>query len=261
MTTTRKSVLFTALLTVASLASSLQAQAGERSRSDVYGVGNSTIGIDFVGWARARSTSSERRVDTAAWSQLRFLGANAEMHRLAVTARRTSSSFSGSYAYRRLGITFRSGSLSSGGNRSFTHRLNLFPNDPSQTFWIAFVPVTVAGNIGFTGRMDVDYVDYAHNQTCMISGTTETYAYAWASAGVGVSGFQAGVRFELQLGRQKFDGLLGAFRTSLSTQYLSYEFTPLRLLLKAFAEAFWIRGELTIVDKSYGTRRRAPFIG
>lgn len=242
------------------VAPAARAQVGEIGRTDVYHLGNSTVGLDFVGWARTKNTGGQRRVDTATYTPLHFLGIDAEMHRLAVTAVRTDTSYSGSYSYRRLGITFQSGTAAGNQHRSFTHNLNLFSTNPSQTFWVVFVPVTVQGNIGFTGRMDMDFIDWANTQSCAISGLSETYAYAWASAGVGVSGFQAGVRVDLQLGRQRFDGYLGAFRTALSTQFLDYEFTPVRLLLKVFAEAFWIYGEITIVDIAYGTRLLSPFM-
>ncbi|MBK8095940.1 MAG: hypothetical protein IPK26_02475 [Planctomycetes bacterium] len=252
--------LFVGAVTLLGLAPEAAAQVGEIGRTDVYQLGNSTLGLDFVGWARTKNTGGQRRVDTAAWAPLHFLGMNAEMHRLAVTAVRTDTGYSGSYTYRRLGITFRSGTAAANQNRVFTHTLNLFAQDPSQTFWVAFVPVTVSGNIGFTGRMNMDFIDFANTQSCALSGLTETYAHAWASAAIGVSGFQAGVRVDLQLGRQKFDGYLGAFRSSLSTQFLNYEFTPIRLLLKVFAEAFWIYGEITVVDQSWGSRLQAPFL-
>ncbi|MCA8974384.1 MAG: hypothetical protein KDC98_06660 [Planctomycetes bacterium] len=258
----RKLSLSLALGTLAGLllAPAAAAQVGEIGRSDVYRLGNSTVGLDFVGWARTKNTGGQRRVDTATYAPLHFLGVNAEMHRLAVTAVRTDTSYSGSYSYKRLGITFRSGTAAGNQHKSFDHTLNLFPNNPSQTFWVVFVPVTVQGNIGFTGRMSMDFIDWVNSQSCALSGFTETYAYAWASAGIGVSGFQAGVRVDLQLGRQKFDGYLGAFRNSLSTRSLTYEFTPVRLLLKVFAEAFWIYGEITVVDRSYGTHLRSPFM-
>ena len=119
--------------------------------------------------------------------------------------------------------------------------------------------VSLSARCDYANAAGADYFMSIHTNAGGGNGT-ETYAYAWASAGVGVSGFQAGVRVDLRLGRQKFDGYLGAFRNSLSTQYLDYEFTPVRLLLKVFAEAFWLYGEITVVDHSYGTRMRSPFM-
>ncbi len=88
----------------------------------------------------------------------------------------------------------------------------------------------------------------------------ESYAYGWASASLGWPGTQVGIQVDIRIGQQRFDGVLAAFQTSLSTQFLSYTMTPIRLLLRLFLEIGPIHGSLTVVDASVAGRTLSPFL-
>ena len=246
------------LTILAGVALAPQADAQNRSRSHRVSIGNSAIGIDFRSWARAKNTDGNPRVDTVINAPVHFLGWTGDLQRAACTARKVGSGFSGSFNLRVGPYTRSSGSVSANSRKRERRHWSVWPHDPSQTFWVGPIPITVSGNAGFTADVDMYFTNLSTGVA--LSGECNSYASAWASAGVGVSGAQIGLRFVLRLGEQQLEGYLGAFRSSLRTDLLNYRFTPVSLYLMLFAEFAWLRWEKTIVSASYGRQTFAPFI-
>lgn len=251
--------LATSALLLATFAPEAVAQTTERSRWDQVTVGNSDVGLDVIGWARTRNPGSERRVDEAAWIQLRLLGANVELQRIAATAIRNGSSFSGSTTFRRGGFAVRSESFSTTATSAFTSSATVFGSNPCATFEIFGIPITVGANVGHTGVMNMQLQNWSTNGA-MLTGSMDSYASGWASAAVGWPGLQVGIQVDIRIGHQRFDGVLSAFTGYLGTQFLNYSMTPIRLLLRLFLELGPITGSLTIVDAALGQRTLAPFL-
>lgn len=238
----------------------LRAQTTVRERWDQVTLGNSDVGIDAIAWARARNNlGAERRVDTMLTTQARLFGLSVELQRIAVTAVRNGSSFAGSTSLRRAGLTVRNDAVTNTGAIAYWNSANVFGSNPHQTFWIYFIPITVGANLGHIGSMDVTLLNMPNNGA-MISGAMSTYAWGFASFAVGVSGAQCGMQIDIRVGEQRMDGVLGAFTGYLSTAYLNYYSTPLRLWLRLFCELAFLSGSMTVVDASLGARNLVPFL-
>jgi hypothetical protein len=236
------------------------AQTALRERWDVVTLGNNQVGVDQIAWACTRNNNgAERRVDELLQTRLRLFSANIELTRIAATAVRNGASFAGSTSFRRAGLTVRSRSFTTSGTESFTSTAAVFGSNQTTTVWIYFVPITIGANLGHTGAMSLSLLNMS-NYGAMLSGFMETYAWGWASAAVGVAGAQVGLAVDIRLGEQRFDGVLGAFTGYLSTAYLTYQSTPLRLLLRAFLELGPLSGSLTLVDAALGARTFAPYL-
>lgn len=255
-----KILVASATLLLAVIGADVRAQTTVRERWDQVTLGNNDIGIDAIAWARARNNiGTERRVDTMLQTQARVFGVAVELQRIAATAVRNGSSFAGSTSLRRGGLTVRNDSVTNTGTISYLNSANVFGTTPYQTFWIWFVPVTVGANLGHIGSMDVTLLNMS-NYGAMISGSMATYAWGFASFAVGVSGAQCGMQIDIRVGEQRMDGVLGSFTNYLSTQYLNYYMTPLRLWLKVFCELSFLSGSITVVDASFGARNLVPFL-
>lgn len=237
-----------------------RAQVGVRERWDTTTLGNSNVGVDAIAWARTRNNlGAERRVDEMLLTQLRLLNVNIELQRIAATAIRNGSSFAASTSFRRGGVTVQTTSHTASSTVSYTNTATVFGNNPYVTVYIYFVPITVGANVGHTGTMNMSLLNMS-NYGAMLSGLMETYAFGWASASVGWPGAQVGVQADIRFGRQRFDGVLGAFTGYLSTQYLTYSATALRLWLSVFLELGFLNGSLTLADFAFGARVLAPFL-
>jgi hypothetical protein len=176
-------VVMTILLAVAGPV--LRAQTTMRERWDQVTLGNNDLGIDAIAWARTRNNlGAERRVDTMLLTQARLFGNSVELQRIAATAVRNGSSFAGSTSLRRAGLTVRNDAVTNTGTVSYWNSANVFGNNPHQTFWIYFIPITVGANLGHIGAMDVTLLNMASNGA-MISGAMSTYAWGFASFAVG----------------------------------------------------------------------------
>ncbi len=253
------SVVAAATTFFVSTGSDLRAQVGERSRWDQVTLGNSYVGVDVIGWARTRNIGTERRVDEMALTQLRLLNVNVELQRIAATAARINGTFSGSTSFRRGGFTVRNDSLTNSGTVAYTSSASVFGSNPYVTVYIFGIPITVGANVGHTGVMNMYLGNWTNSDASVLSGLMESYAWGWASAAVGVPGLQAGVQAEITIGRQRFDGVLGAYTNYISTAYLGYSMTPLRFYLRAFLQVV-LTGSVTLVDVSLGARNLMPFI-
>jgi hypothetical protein len=262
MFTLRSVLSVVAAATVSFLATShaLRAQTGERSRWDQVTLGNSYVGVDVIGWARTRNPGTERRVDEAAWTQLRLLNVTVELQRIAATASRLNGVFSGSTSFRRGGFTVRNDAFTNSGHVEFTSNASVFGSNPYVTVYLLGIPITVGANVGHTGVMNMDLLNWTFSNSSVLSGTMESYAYGWASVAVGVPGFSAGVQAEIRIGRQRFDGVLGAHTNYLSSAYLNYDMTPLRFFLRVYLELIFVNPSSTLVDVSLGARTLAPFM-
>lgn len=254
------SVVAMATVTFLGSSNAARAQTGVRERWDTITLGNSDVGLDQIAWARTRNNlGAERRVDELLQTQLRLFGQPFELTRIAATAVKNGASFQGSTSFRRLGITVRNTSFANSGTETFNDTVQVFGSNPTTTFWVVFVPVTVGANAGHTGAMSLSLLKTS-NDGAMLSGFMETYAWGWASGAIGVPGAQLGLAVDLRFGRQRFDGVLGAFPNYLSTAYLTYMSTPIRLLLRIFVELSFLSGSLTVVDASLGARALSPFL-
>lgn len=249
-----------ATLFLSSIVPGLRAQTSVRERWDQVTLGNSDVGIDAIAWARARNNlGTERRVDTMLLTQARLFGLSVELQRIAATAVRNGASFAGSTSLRRAGLTVRNDAVVNTGTVSYWSSANVFGTNPQQTFWIWFIPITVGANLGHIGAMDVTLLNMS-NYGAMISGAMSTYAWGFASFAVGLAGAQCGLQVDIRVGEQRMDGVLGSFTNYLSTQYLNYYMTPLRLWLRIFCELSFLSGSLTVVDASLGARSLVPFL-
>jgi hypothetical protein len=238
----------------------LRAQTTVRERWDQVTLGNNDVGIDAIAWARARNNlGTERRVDTMLLTQARLFGLSVELQRIAATAIRNGTSFAGSTSLRRAGLTVRNDAVTNTGTISYWNSANVFGSNPHQTFWIYFIPITVGANLGHIGSMDVTLLNMS-NYGAMISGAMSTFAWGFASFAVGVSGAQCGMQVDIRVGEQRMDGVLGSFTNYLSTAYLNYYMTPLRLWLRVFCELSFLSGSVTVVDASFGARSLVPFL-
>ncbi|HEX5054558.1 MAG TPA: hypothetical protein VFZ65_22470 [Planctomycetota bacterium] len=238
----------------------LRAQTGERSRWDQVTLGNSDLGVDVIGWARTRNTGTERRVDEAAWIQLRLFGSSIELERIAATAIRNGSSFFGSAGLRRGEMTVRNDSLSNSGTLSYQSSASVFPSNRYATFYIFGVPITVGVNMGHTGVMNMSLLNWTNSNASVLSGSMDSYAWGWASIGIGVPGLQGGAQVAIQIGHQRFDGVLGAYTNYINTSYLGYSMTPIRLLLRLFLQITFLTGYLNVADATIGERVLDPFM-
>jgi len=253
-------VVAAATLLLAVIGTDLRAQTTVRERWDQVTLGNNDIGVDAIAWARARNNlGAERRVDTMMQTQARVFGVSVELQRIAATAIRNGSSFAGSTSLRRGGLTVRNDSVTNTGTIAYWNSANVFGTSPYQTFWIWFVPITVGANLGHIGSMDVTLLNMP-NYGAMISGSMATYAWGFASFAVGVSGAQCGMQIDIRVGEQRMDGVLGSFTNSLSTQFLNYYSTALRLWLRVFCELGFLSGSVTVVDASLAARNLVPFL-
>lgn len=259
---TLRSFLATAAIGMAFLSTlgTLNAQTGERSRWDQVTLGNNYVGVDVIGWARTRNTGSERRVDEAAWIQLRLLNVNVELQRIAATAVKNGASFAASSSLRRGGLTMRYQSSTATATHAYTSSGSVFGSNPTATVWIFGIPITVGANVGHTGVMNTTLTDWTYSNASTLSGFMESYAYGWGALAIGVPGLQAGVQANINIGHQRFDGVLGAFTNYLSTAYLGYTMTPIRLFLSAFLDLGPLTGSVTLVDVAIGSRQFLPFI-
>ncbi len=254
------SVVAAATLFFVSTGSELRAQVGERSRSDQVTLGNNYVGVDIVGWARARSTGIERRVDEAAWTMLRLMNATVEMQRIAATAIRTSSGFSASTSFRRGGFTVRNDVLIASGTVAFTSTANVFAIPRAATTFIFGIPITVAANVSHTAVMNQSLIDVPSVDGCVLNGRMESHAFGFAGATTVVPGVLVAVQTELRLGSQRFQGALGAFPATLSTATLTYDLSAPRLFLKVLLDVGFFHGEAILVDASAAARHFAPFL-
>jgi hypothetical protein len=214
----------------------LRAQTGERSRWDQVTLGNHNLGVDAVAWARARNFGTERRVDETAWVDIRLLGQTRQLQRIGAMAIRNGPYFHGQTALFRGGSAIWFQEVSATTTTSFLRSGNVFPFTPTATFFVVGIPITVGANVTQTGTMNTTLLNW-NNNGAMLSGSIESYSSGWAYAAVGVPFAQAGVHATIQLVQQRFDGVLGAMTGYLSTAYLHYSMTPVRLLLRLFAEA------------------------
>jgi hypothetical protein len=254
------SVVATATLFLAFSCADACAQTGVRERWDTVSAGNNYLGVDVIAWARTRNNiGAERRVDEMLLTQLRLLNNNIELQRIAATAIKNGTSFYGATSFRRGGFTVRNDTRSSSGSVSYVNNATVFGSNPYLTVYIYFVPITIGANVGHTGVMNMSLLKMP-NDGAMLSGAMETYAYGWASVSVGWPGARVGLRTNIEIGRQRFTGVLGAFASGLSTAYLIYESTPVRLLLCAWLELAFLNGSLTLCDVALGARILAPFL-
>jgi hypothetical protein len=236
-----------------------RAQTGLRQRWDTVTLGNNYVGIDAHAWACTRNNAgAERRVDEMLRTDLRLLNLNVELQRIAATAIRTGNTFGGWTSFRRGGFTVHSATLAASGSVSFANTAALFPSNRTLGIPVGPFTVTVGANIGHTGTMNLSLLNMS-NYGAMLSGAMETYAWGWASASVTFVGVGVGVSVDIRIGRQSFDGVLGSFTNYLSTAYLNYTQTALRLWLRVFLIPTFLPS-FTLVDASFGSRTLSPFL-
>jgi hypothetical protein len=238
----------------------LRAQTGERSRWDQATLGNATVGVDIVGWARTRNVGTERRVDEAMMTQLTLLGPPIEMQRIAATAIRVGTSFAASANLRRGGLTVRSNALTASGTVAYTTSAAVFGTN--QTLGINLMGFTLAvrANVSHTGVMNLSLLNWPTSDGSMLSGIMQSHASGWAVATSSVAGLQLSVQYDLRFGSQGFDGVLGAFPGYLSTAYLGYDLSALRLFLRIAIGFGPFSNAVTLVDATAPARHLAPFL-
>lgn len=246
--------------TVLLLASSdARAQTGLRQRWDTVSLGNNYVGVDQHAWACTRNNAgAERRVDEMLRTDLVLMNQSIEMTRIAATAIRNGNTFGGWTSFRRAGATVNTATLAATGSVSFTSNASVFPTNQTIPIQLGPFTVSVGANVGHTGTMNLSLLNMS-NYGAMLSGAMETYGVGWASASITFVGVGVGISVDIRFGRQSFDGVLGSFTNYLSTAYLTYTQTALRLWLRVFLIPTFLPS-LTLVDASFGARTLSPFL-
>jgi len=116
--------------------------------------------------------------------------------------------------------------------------LDLFAKDPSYTFSIAYVPITIKGNVGVGVSTGAGFT--LRNGLCGIKERCQAWAYGRASAAAGIKGFNIGLQVIARLGNQKleFNTYADAFTWRI-TGSIDYLVRAISLKLKAWVTIIW----------------------
>ena len=145
------------------------------------------------------------------------------------------------------GLQIYQHSVAFSGSKSWNQTLNVFPTAPQQWFTVGPVPVCVSGNVGAQVGVGISWTLVAPTLSAGLSGSASASGVGFASASVGVPGYNAGVQLDLRFANHKFTYGMNASLAGLNG-FLRYDLYPLNLYLKAFLNAWPLHWETPIAS-------------
>ncbi len=124
---------------------------------------------------------------------------------------------------------------------SYSRTMNLYPTDPSFTFTIAYVPVTVKGNVGIgvstSGSARLGF------GRALLNHTASGWGYARASARAGIPGFNVGLEATGRVANQKVTTFAqaDALYNFTVSGLVVYKIRAISVKLKACITLLWKR--------------------
>jgi len=119
---------------------------------------------------------------------------------------------------------------------------NVFPTDPSMTFWIGPLPVTLHGNAGASAGFLLALRTNPATPRVEASGTVFGKASGWAELTVGLMCAHVSLRIELTFGHVEAGPVMRAAEGDVGGD-LEFELTPIELSVEV--EASWCTGSAT----------------
>jgi hypothetical protein len=212
---------------------------------DVYG--QTQRSYDTVNGLSVPNTRATGRIRAGAT----VLGYSAEAGAVETSAWSNYQTKGGNINVRLAGFTIYSASHS--GASSISRNFgpyNLFNPAPTYSTTIVFVPVTASCNVGAAANADfIMTEDLFTLRSVYIGGTGSAFGTGTARVGAGISGFQAWLQLDLRFLQVAVSGDLIADPSRLEGSFW-VSLTPLRALLKACVEIFWVDHCETIFDWS-----------
>lgn len=119
---------------------------------------------------------------------------------------------------------------------------NVFPGNLTAMWWLGPVPLTASANAGSGAAINLQLNANPFEHQVRVTTTPRAWQYGWASAGVGVYGFSAGIHTTLTLANTSLSFPLIADLEDGLSGYMAFTMHPIAIWLRLYATVnlwFW----------------------